>query len=69
MEKLIKIEGMMCQHCVAHAKEALAAVAGVSDVTVSLEEKCARVTLHGPVTDDALRAAITEVGYTVTEIV
>ena len=37
MTKTIAIEGMHCQHCVGAVKEALAAVAGVTSVVVSLE--------------------------------
>ena len=37
MEKILKIEGMMCNHCVMHVQKALAAVPGVTEVTVSLD--------------------------------
>ena len=36
MEKKIYIEGMMCQHCAAHAKAALEGIDGVEAVTVEL---------------------------------
>lgn len=68
MKKTIAIEGMMCAHCVAHVDKALRNVDGVSEVTVSLEDKNAVVTLSGSVTDDQLRAAVTEAGYEVTGI-
>ena len=45
MKKTLKIEGMMCAHCVAHVKSALQKVDGVKDVEVSLENKTAVVTL------------------------
>ncbi|MDO4541512.1 MAG: heavy metal translocating P-type ATPase, partial [Bacillota bacterium] len=35
MEKLLKVEGMMCGHCQAHVDKALRAVDGVSDVAVN----------------------------------
>ena len=38
----LKIEGMMCQHCVKHVKNALEG-AGAVDVVVSLEEKQATI--------------------------
>ena len=43
MEKTLQIEGMMCQHCVMHVQKALAAVPGVEETGVSLEEKSAKV--------------------------
>lgn len=59
---------MMCQHCVKHATEALQKIDGVSDVTVSLEQKNAVVYVNDKVTDDMLKNAIIEAGYEVTAI-
>ena len=64
MQKTVNIEGMMCQHCVAHATEALKSVPGVEDAQVSLENKNAVVTLSGDVADDDLMSAIVGAGYT-----
>ena len=66
MKKTIKIEGMMCQHCVKAATKALEGVAGVTAVTVSLEDKQAVV--EGSETDEALTAAIVDAGYEVKGI-
>ena len=63
MKKTVMIEGMMCQHCRAHAEKALAAVEGVSEVTVSLEEKKAEVTLSHEVSDEVLIKAVVDAGY------
>lgn len=68
MEKTMTIEGMMCAHCTGRVQKALEEVAGVKQVTMSLEEKSAKVVLDGQATDDALKAAVTEAGYEVTEI-
>ena len=65
MEKKIVIEGMMCQHCVAHVTEALTKLDGVTAV-VDLESKTATVT--GDATDEALKQAVANAGYTVTSI-
>ncbi len=59
----ISVEGMMCQHCVAHVTDALSAVKGVSSVSVSLENKTATVTASAPLS--ALTDAIVKAGYTV----
>ena len=66
MKKTIKIEGMMCQHCVKAATKALEGVAGVTAVTVILEDKQAVV--EGSATDEALTAAIVDAGYEVKGI-
>ena len=68
MNKTVKIEGMMCEHCKARVEKALAAVDGVSAVAVDLAAKQAIVTLNGAVSDDALTAAVTDAGYEVTGI-
>ena len=65
MEKKIMIEGMMCQHCVAHVTKALTGLPGES-ATVDLEGKCA--TVSGPATDEALKKAVEEAGYQVVSI-
>lgn len=68
MKKVMKIEGMMCQHCVAHVTKALQSVAGVTAVEVNLKKKTATVELADGVTDEALIAAVTEAGYQVKKI-
>ncbi len=67
MKKTIHIEGMSCSHCSGRVEKALNALDGVA-ATVSLEEKAATVTLSRDVSDNALRAAVTDAGYDVTGI-
>jgi len=67
MTKTLTIEGMSCMHCVNRVKDALEAVAGVSRVDVSLEEK--KATVEGErLKEDALKAAVEDAGYEVTGI-
>ena len=68
MKKELMIEGMMCQNCVKHVTHALEGIPGVTDVQVSLENKKATVNVPESVTDEALKAAVTEAGYEVTGI-
>ncbi len=68
MKKSLKIEGMMCQHCVAHVTKALQEIDGVTSVEVNLKKKSAVVLLEKEVADDIFRAAITEAGYQVVKI-
>ncbi|MGI6221591.1 MAG: metal-transporting ATPase, partial [Coriobacteriales bacterium] len=63
MEKTINVEGMMCQHCVAHVKKALEGIEGVESAEVSLDDKNAVVKLAADVADDALVAAVVDAGY------
>lgn len=68
MRKELMIEGMMCQNCVKHVTHALEGIPSVTDVQVSLENKKATVNVPESVTDEALKAAVTEAGYEVTGI-
>ena len=61
----VSVEGMMCPRCVSHVKDALSAIKGVKDVSVSLEEKKAVVTAkEGAVTPDLITSTIQSAGYT-----
>lgn len=66
MSKTVKIEGMMCMHCVKAVEKALNGVEGVTGVSVNLEEKQAVV--EGSASEDALKEAVAEAGYEVREI-
>lgn len=68
MKKLIHVEGMGCEKCVAHVKEALEGLDGVSGAEVSLESNTALITMSKEVADDEIRSAIDEAGYDVAKI-
>ena len=63
MEKIIKVEGMMCPHCEAHVKKALEAIPGVSEAVASHTAGTATVTLSADVDVAVLRAAVEAQGY------
>ena len=65
MQKTLTIEGMMCAHCAAHVEKALNALPGVTAV-VDLAAKTAVVT--GGAGDEALKKAVADAGYQVTDI-
>lgn len=67
MTKTIKIEGMMCSHCTGRVEKALNAADGIA-AEVSLENKCAKVTLTKPYSDEELKAIVENEGYEVTGI-
>ena len=68
MKKTLKIEGMMCMHCVKHVEDALKGVAGVTAVEVNLKKKRAVAECAADVSAEALSAAVKEAGYEVTYI-
>ena len=68
MKKTLKIEGMMCQHCVAHVTKALQGVEGVESVEVNLKKKTAVAVLANEVSNETLTAVIVEAGYEVKKI-
>ena len=63
MEKKLSVEGMMCQHCVAHVKKALEGVAGVEEAVVDLDTNSAVAKLSADVADQALVDAVVDAGY------
>ena len=68
MEKIIKIEGMMCGHCEAHVKKALEVLEGVEQANVSHEAGTAIVTMTADISEDILKKTVEEEGYKVIEI-
>lgn len=68
MEKTMKIEGMMCQHCEARVKQTLEALDQVSEAKVSHEAGTAVVNLSGAVDDSVLKKAVEDQDYKVISI-
>ncbi len=68
MKKILKIEGMMCQHCVAHVTKALQGVEGVTAVEVNLKKKTATVETEEGVANETLVSAVADAGYEVKKI-
>ncbi len=67
MTKTVRIEGMMCIRCEAHVKKALEALEGVESAEASHEKGIAVVTLSSPVSDETLKKAVEDEGYTVLD--
>ena len=65
MNKTVLIEGMMCQHCVAHVSKALQDLG--ADVKVSLEDKKAYLS-NTSLQDEQIIKAVEDAGYEVTGI-
>lgn len=67
MKKIIKIEGMKCENCSAHVKEALEKLDSNLDVKISLFRKQASVEGEN-LDEEKLREAVEKAGYKVLEI-
>ena len=65
MEKVIRVDGMMCHHCEMRVENALLALDGVGSVKADHEKKEVRVTLEKDVSDALLRSTIEKEGYKV----
>ena len=65
MTTTLKINGMMCPHCEATVKTALESIDGVTSAEVSHESGTAVVTISKEVSDDVLKKAVVDKGYTV----
>lgn len=65
--KTMVIEGMSCGHCSARVEKALNSIEGVA-ATVDLTSGTATISLTQSVSDDVLRNAVTDAGYTVVAI-
>lgn len=64
----LKIEGMMCQHCVKHVKESLEKLEGVQAI-VDLDKKTATVMKPDSVSIEDCKKAVKDAGYEVVDVI
>jgi copper ion binding protein len=62
-ESTYTVKGMTCGHCVSSVTEEVGQIDGVQSVDVDLPTGKVTVTSEAPVSEDAVRAAVTEAGY------
>lgn len=62
-ERIIKVNGMMCEHCEMHVKKALEAIDGIDAASADHKKGKVKLTLSKAVADDAMKAAVTDAGY------
>ena len=67
MEKVIKVEGMMCAHCEAHVKQALEALTGVESAQADHTAGEVKLKLKGEVADSEIERAVADAGYKVVK--
>lgn len=58
------VTGMTCDHCASSVSAEVSALPGVTDVNVDLATGQVMVTADKPVTDQQVREAVEEAGYT-----
>ena len=68
MQKVIKIEGMMCPHCEARVKNTLASLSGVTSAVASHATGYAEIEYDKNLTDEEIKSAIEAQGYKVISI-
>ena len=66
--RIMHIEGMMCDNCERHVRQALESVNGVEKAEADHEAGLARVFLNHDVTDQALKTAVEAEEYSVSSI-
>ena len=65
MEKILKVEGMMCPHCSGRVKKSLEELPEVIEAVVSHEDGTAKVILDKEVSYETLKKTIEDQGYKV----
>ncbi|MBP5514794.1 MAG: SO_0444 family Cu/Zn efflux transporter [Bacteroidaceae bacterium] len=60
-QTVMNVKGMNCSHCAANVERAIRSVEGVEDVSVSLNEKTAKI--RGKFDHEAVKKAVKDLGY------
>lgn len=60
---IVNVDGMSCNNCAKHVKNALEDIEGVSEAIVNLEKKNVEVSYQGDIDEKVIRDAINEAGY------
>lgn len=69
MKKKILVEGMKCENCAKHVKEALSNIEGITGADINLSGKYALVESNVEVNDEIIKLAVNNGKYQVVEIV
>ena len=68
MQKVLKVEGMTCQHCIQTVTETVGKMTGVEKVAVSLEQKEVTIVFDELQTQtEAISVQIVKAGFEVIE--
>lgn len=67
MNKIIKVEGMSCEHCVKRITNAINEIEGAKCLNVSLDDNTVTVEVTGDLVLKPIEDAIIDLGYEVVE--
>ena len=65
MKKIIKVDGMHCNHCKMRVEKALKGLSGVTSAIVNLETKTAEIESTSEIDDNLINTAIDDIGFKV----
>ncbi len=65
MKKLIKVDGMHCDHCKMRVEKALKKISGVTSAIVNLESKTAEIEPTSEIDDTVINTVIDDIGFKV----
>lgn len=68
VKKKILVEGMKCENCVRHVKEALTCIEGVLIVDVNLADKIAIIETSSDLSNESIKHAVNNEKYKVLGI-
>ena len=68
MTRVLSIPDMSCGHCKVTVEQALLAIEGVKRASVDLDARTVSVEYSDSVSEDALRVAVSEAGYSVSDV-
>lgn len=68
IKTILSVDGMMCSHCEAHVVSAIKENFKVKKVTASHTDKTAEILSEEPLDETALKKAVSDTGYKVTDI-
>lgn len=66
--KIIKVEGMSCEHCAKKVENALKGIKNVNYVKVNLKNKNVEIDLKEDISNDILKSVIEDLGYIVVNM-
>ena len=68
LKTIVNIEGMCCEHCAKRVENALSVVHGVVNADVKLKKNLAVLRSREQLSEEEIKKAVTDAGYTVTGI-
>ncbi|MCD8373344.1 MAG: cation transporter [Clostridia bacterium] len=68
MKTIVTIEGMCCEKCAKRAENALSLVKGVVNCDVKFKKNMAVIRSREPISEEEIRKAVTDTGFTVTGV-